>query len=663
MASALWITPASGQLTDRDIAALQERARQVGWTFAVGKNGATDRSLDQLCGLVVPQGWEQGARFDPCTPRGELPPTFDWCGLGGCTPIKDQGACGSCWAFATVGALESAIKIADGIEEDLSEQWLVSCNTHGWGCDGGYIAHGYHTWRTDPCGDTGSVNEADFPYTALESPCNCPYAHEHLLESWAYIGTDSSVPSVEAIKQAILDYGPASVGVYVDEAFQGYTGGVFNACATASGVNHAVVLVGWDDTQGTSGVWILRNSWGPAWGEGGYMRIEYGCSLVGHGAAYVDYPGYDPMDVTPHRGWLITGDPGGPFAPTCASYMLTNVGTGPLDWAATKTTTWLDVSPSGGVLPPLDETTVEVCIAPDITGLPVGVHADVVTFTNTTTGFTRDRDVAAWLGSLFDVPIDPAQSMLTVQLCYSGVCDTDTSPISGPWSLQLDDFDNPSTISLFDFEMAFVNDLNLNLSFGILGAFNGTFVGLVARHAEPGTPFGPNPVEADQFVFSNLAQDLSGVVNYTSWGLPCFALQDAGLPCDGTMDLAGTRPDNSTFDGTITTNDRTATLVLQVQQEIQLQGVATFTSDGTIRGDNLVPAPTPGDVDRDGGIDLEDWAAWPGCVTGPATRPYVGGCGAFDFDSDLDIDLSDSAGFQNAFAGGREPEERQSGMR
>ena len=109
----------------------------------------------------------------------------------------------------------------------------------------------------------------------------------------------SSVPSVTAIKQAIATYGPISAAVCVGSQFQSYTGGVFStdesaSCGTSK-VNHAIVLVGWDDNQGT---WILRNSWGTWWGElaggttgseKGYMRIKYGISNVGYAANYVSY--------------------------------------------------------------------------------------------------------------------------------------------------------------------------------------------------------------------------------------------------------------------------------------------------------------------------------------------------------------------------------------
>jgi len=288
-------------LSSEDIAALQEQGEAEEWTFTVCENDATVYSLDRLCGLVEPDEWWVGARFDPCQPTGFLPDTFDWRNKDGedyTTPVKDQGNCGSCWAFATVGPLECNIKYKDGDTVDLSEQWLVSCNSDGWGCDGGWFAHSYHEWKTDPYGDTGAVLEQYFPYSATDEPCNGPYPHSYLIEDWFYIGDSGSIPPVDSIKQAIMTYGPVSVSVTVNSAFHAYSGGIFNQ-HDGGDINHAVVLVGWDDNQGSDGVWFLRNSWGPNWGEdGGYMRIEYGCSSIGYAACYVDYAASDLTEMT-----------------------------------------------------------------------------------------------------------------------------------------------------------------------------------------------------------------------------------------------------------------------------------------------------------------------------------------------------------------------------
>lgn len=280
-----------------DIDDLQRQIEEAGWAYTVGENPATRYPLEQICGLREPPDWRKTARFVEIVPSLELPSSFSWCDQGICTPVKNQGSCGSCWAFATVGPLELNIMWKDGQEVDLSEQWLVSCNTDGWGCGGGWWAHDYHEWKTDPCGGTGTVDEADFPYTATDAPCDCPYAHDYLIDGWAYVGDEYSIPDISSIKQALMDYGPLSVACCVNSAFQAYTGGVFSG-PTCSDINHGVTLVGWDDTQGAGGVWIIRNSWGPGWGEDGYMRIEYGVCDMCYAAAFVEYAGTSGIKIT-----------------------------------------------------------------------------------------------------------------------------------------------------------------------------------------------------------------------------------------------------------------------------------------------------------------------------------------------------------------------------
>lgn len=294
-----------------DLEALRKEIAENGWDYTVGPNWATRYTIDQICGLKVPPDWQESRKGAEIVPSLALPSYFNWCDQGGCTPIKNQGSCGSCWAFATVGPLESNIKIKDGVTVDLSEQWLVSCNREGWGCSGGWWAHDYHQWKTDPCGGTGAVLEANFPYTATDAPCNCPYPHDYLIQDWNYVTTDYEVPPVNLMKQAIMDYGPISVAVCVNSAFQAYTGGVFSG-PSCSSINHGVVLVGWDDSQGTNGIWFLRNSWGPSWGEQGYMRIAYGVSYVGYAASYVIYAPQSRIEITLPNGAPTVIPPGQP---------------------------------------------------------------------------------------------------------------------------------------------------------------------------------------------------------------------------------------------------------------------------------------------------------------------------------------------------------------
>ncbi len=266
----------------------------AGRSFTVGYNPALEYSLDQLCGLKIPEGWAPAAP----SAREELlaaslPSSFDWRTSNGVSTVKDQGGCGGCWAFSTVGVLESQIKRICGTETDLSEQYLISCNVSGWSCDGGgWFAHDYH-WNLIPPEETaaGAVRESASPFQGTDVPCQGPYSHPYKISSWSYIGSRSGVPSVSAIKQAIYEHGPVGIALCAGSIFSAYTGGIFDANETCSGtVNHAVVLVGWNDDLGTDdGYWILKNSWGTGWGEKGYMRIRYGTSLVGYAANYVDF--------------------------------------------------------------------------------------------------------------------------------------------------------------------------------------------------------------------------------------------------------------------------------------------------------------------------------------------------------------------------------------
>jgi uncharacterized repeat protein (TIGR01451 family) len=252
-----------------------------------------------------------------------LPTSYEWCSLGGCTPVKNQGNCGSCWAFATAGVVESLIKISDGVTRNLSEQYLVSCNSRGWGCNGGSKAFDYFIDEYVPAEaatGAGAVYENDYGYTSgttgSTGTCiNTPHDKYEDLISWGSVGL-VQYPSVETIKQAIYDYGPVYVSMCAGSAFSGYSGGIFSTDESAScggGTNHGVVLVGWNDSQG---VWYLRNSWGTGWGEtlngaGGYMRITYGTSNVGR---YPAYAIYDPAsDVSIEKAVVGSNfDPGDP---------------------------------------------------------------------------------------------------------------------------------------------------------------------------------------------------------------------------------------------------------------------------------------------------------------------------------------------------------------
>jgi len=190
--------------------------------------------------------------------------------------------------------LESAISIHDGILTDLSEQYLISCNTvspQKWGCNGGFTAHDWH--MNTPGLDNmtaGAVLESSFPYVAKDVSCGSSYIHAYKIQSWGYVG--NFIPSADQIKQALYQYGPLETTMCVGPSFSNYRGGIFKTDEKAvcgNSVNHAVDLVGWDDTLGEHGVWILRNSWGSAWGDHGYMLIDRTVSNIGYATSFINY--------------------------------------------------------------------------------------------------------------------------------------------------------------------------------------------------------------------------------------------------------------------------------------------------------------------------------------------------------------------------------------
>ena len=317
----LWggVNQASAQLSDSDLEALRARGKAEGWTFTIRESEATHRPLSELCGELdtpSPVAGEESEFEPPAYGLRDLPSSWDWRAHNGCTPIRNQGGCGSCWAFSAVGAVESSVLINDGISTNLSEQWLVSCTQAG-SCSGGWHNAALCVMRgrgncVDSCGDQGAVLESAFPYVGWDRPCGCPYAHPYWIDGYALVGDRWDI---DAIKQAIYERGPVSTTVAVDGPFQGYGGGVFNACAGTT-INHAVVLVGWDDNMGSDGVWILRNSWGSGWGDGGYMYIEYGCNKVGS-STYCVYYRYDCNQNGIRDDWDLADCDGSPWCSDC----------------------------------------------------------------------------------------------------------------------------------------------------------------------------------------------------------------------------------------------------------------------------------------------------------------------------------------------------------
>merc|ERR1719498_792058 len=187
----------------------------------------------------------------------------DWVKSGAVNPIKNQGSCGSCWAFSTVGTLESAYKISTGKLYSLAEQQLVDCDKSNDGCSGGWPYQAYDRYFSS----AGVCSESSYPYTAADGYCrvsSCDVA----LPQGTVTGHQNVGQTASGLKSALASQ-PVSVTVNAGQLQFASNGVVTGQCRGQ--INHSVIAVGY----GTDGLdyFKIRNSWGTSWGEAGYIRL------------------------------------------------------------------------------------------------------------------------------------------------------------------------------------------------------------------------------------------------------------------------------------------------------------------------------------------------------------------------------------------------------
>jgi len=212
-------------------------------------------------------------------PTGDVavPQTLDWRTQNMVTPVKDQGQCGSCWAFSTVENIESMYCMKNKIDcttfAPLSPQEIVDCDTTDQGCDGGDPPTAYAFVMQEG----GLEDDSDYPYTAADGTCAFQANLVKVtITNWQYATTNSDEPTMQ---NNLVSWGPLSICVDA-EPWQDYTSGIMMASDCSNSLDHCVQLVGYDMTNSTP-FWIVRNSWGLDWGENGYIRLQYGQDTCG----------------------------------------------------------------------------------------------------------------------------------------------------------------------------------------------------------------------------------------------------------------------------------------------------------------------------------------------------------------------------------------------
>jgi len=200
-----------------------------------------------------------------------LPDYINWISAGAVTPVKNQGACGSCWAFSTTGALEGAKAIKTGELVSLSEQNLLDCDHTDMGCSGGLMDNAFKFDEKSG----GLCSEEDYPYLAKQSKvCNttCTDVPGSIVKSFVDVpaGDERALLSALAMQ-------PVSVAIQADQhPFQFYKGGVLtdDVCGQRGQLDHGVLAVGYGtDLETQTPYWLVKNSWGETWGSGGYIKL------------------------------------------------------------------------------------------------------------------------------------------------------------------------------------------------------------------------------------------------------------------------------------------------------------------------------------------------------------------------------------------------------
>ncbi|XP_018021969.1 dipeptidyl peptidase 1, partial [Hyalella azteca] len=218
-----------------------------------------------------------------------LPKSFDWRNVSGINyvrPVKNQGNCGSCYAFASIGVIESQLLLrSQGSENlDLSAEDIVGCSRLSQGCDGGFpylIAGRYGQ-------DMGLVSEKCIPYDNVGGACDHKRdsCRKIYTTEYRYVGGYFGACNEDEMLLALVENGPLAVGIEVQDDFMQYSGGIYHHTGLTSAfnpleeTNHAVLLVGYGQNKQGEKYWIIQNSWGTSWGVDGYVFMRRGTDEI-----------------------------------------------------------------------------------------------------------------------------------------------------------------------------------------------------------------------------------------------------------------------------------------------------------------------------------------------------------------------------------------------
>lgn len=253
-------------------------AKNTTWSMGMNEYGhlSSDEFKEMYTGVQVPETPSSIPRRQHVV-VGDSPNDVDWTTKGAVTDVKNQGSCGSCWSFSTTGGLEGAYFLKTGTLTSFSEQNLVSCDKVDQGCNGGLMDNAFKFIESNG----GLCTEADYPYTSGagatgECLTTCtPVADSQVTGFVDVAPTPQVTPATVAQMESAVAQQPVSIAIEADQSsFQFYKSGVMtSACGTR--LDHGVLAVGYGTLNGTD-YWKVKNSWGPSWGDSGYILLQKG---------------------------------------------------------------------------------------------------------------------------------------------------------------------------------------------------------------------------------------------------------------------------------------------------------------------------------------------------------------------------------------------------
>ncbi|KAM7382909.1 hypothetical protein PAMP_002604 [Pampus punctatissimus] len=241
-------------------------------SYEMGMNQLGDMTseevVEKMTGLQVPMNSERSFTMALDDKVTRLPKSVDYRKKGMVTPVKNQGSCGSCWAFSSAGALEGQLAKKMGQLRDLSPQNLVDCVTENDGCGGGYMTNAFKYVE-----DNGGIDsEESYPYIGQDESCRY---NSSGIAAMCKGYKEIPVGDEHALAVALFKVGPVSVGIDATlSTFMFYQRGVYyDRNCNKDDINHAVLAVGYGVTTKGKKYWIVKNSWSESWGNKGYILM------------------------------------------------------------------------------------------------------------------------------------------------------------------------------------------------------------------------------------------------------------------------------------------------------------------------------------------------------------------------------------------------------